>query len=528
MWGQKRQRRAWCDEKHVRAENLPAGPQNVGDLANWPLDVAKGLTQFSPQDKEIEMRLKAHALNGLNVYTDYSGIDCPRECLRLGFAGLSKLHGWKTSNPVTHSRSSDMDSACRDVLLEYAKHDSGCVFGNLLERLPAWAQDWIQSATPPSKLDIEQKRNMNKSIADWVSKNAFELFSDSATSWCFAHGCNCPAHPMLSRDLLKSYHPRPLMVAIAGVSCLPWTTEGSQEADASECEIPHCVWMNERKVRASKCQEDVAFVECTPRYPIEQVFAENLSETHVCVWAKVGPELCGWPHKRMRVVGAALNSKTVQWHGPVSQAEVQADFDQRFHKAVALNGDVFALASDEERFREYCFMALKQKNYLEPSDIGSIGKNELLRLMLPPGGVQRFNEWMDIAYSGSSLMGRYMFDCDHHPSSKGSSGGSDWPVNLRHGTVMAVDANNRDSWKLMTPFEHFAAMGFLVFPDLYENFGRFPLTDFLKTFSASQLKKFLGNGMHLVTQCAWMFYVLGNTSLKDRRAGVEGSDVFVQ
>ena len=93
---------------------------------------------------------------------------------------------------------------------------------------------------------------------------------------------------------------------------------------------------------------------------------------------------------------------------------------------------------------------------------------------------------------------------------------------------MAVDANNRDSWKLMTPFEHFAAMGFLVFPDLYENFGRFPLTDFLKTFSASQLKKFLGNGMHLVTQCAWMFYVLGNTSLKDRRAGVEGSDVFVQ
>eukprot|EP00435_Cladocopium_sp_Y103_P031773 s3755_g8.t1 len=488
MSGQKRQRRSWFDEKHARAEHLPPGPQTVADLANWPLHVAQSLTQTFPHDKEIELRLQAHALTGLNVYTDYSGIDCPRECFRLGFAGLCKLHGWTFSNPVTHSRSSDMDSACRDVLLEYAKLDGGCVFGNILERLPSWAQDWINSALPPSKAGIEQKLSMNKAIADWLSANASELFSDTATSWCFVHGRNCPAHPILARDLLKSYHSRPLMVGIAGVSCLPWTAEGSQEADASECEIPHAIWLNERKVRALKLQEDVAFVECTPR--------------------------------------AALNLKTVQWHGPSSQEEIQADFDARFHKAVALNGDVVALASDDERLREYCLLALKQKNHLDPSVIGSIPKSDLLRLILPPGGVQRFYEWMDMAGFGSSLTGRYMFDCDHHPSSKGSSGGSDWPVNLRHGTVMAVDASDPDSWKLMTPLEHFAAMGFLVYPELYEHFGRFPLTEFLKTYSGAQLKKFVGNGMHLVTQCAWMFYVLGNTSLIDRRSEAEGVDFF--
>ena len=80
-----------------------------------------------------------------------------------------------------------------------------------------------------------------------------------------------------------------------------------------------------------------------------------------------------------------------------------------------------------------------------------------------------------------------------------------------------MHAEDASSWKLMTTFEHFAAMGFFVFPEIGQRFGEYPGKSFLDTFSSTQLKRFLGNGMHLVTQCAWMFYVLGHTSLIDPR-----------
>ncbi|CAK9029031.1 Uncharacterized protein (Fragment) [Durusdinium trenchii] len=318
---------------------------------------------------------------------------------------------------------------------------------------------------PPPNATLEQRRDAFGSIVQWVQQNAEMLFPDNATSWCYAHGQECPAHP-LCRPRQTPFYQRPLMICCAGVSCLPWTSEGSQDADASECEVPHGIWMAERKLTGSKLQEDIAFVECTPRYPIEKVFQQSLEDTHFCVWVRVGPELMGWPHKRTE---------------------------------------------------EYCMLARKQKNHLKPLDVYTTPKSDLLRLILPPGGVQRFTEWMEEASLASSLGGDFLFDIDHHPNTKGNSGGSDWPVNLRHGTVVAVNTQRPDSWEIMTALEHFAAMGFLLFPEMQEDFGKSPMSEALEGLSSFQLKKFVGNGMHLVTQCAWMMYVLGNTSRVDPR-----------
>ena len=513
---QKRKRASSTGQKSIRQACLPPGPQSVSDLSNWPLWIANVLTQSSPQDKEVELRLQSHALNGLNMYTDYSGIDCPRESLRLGFAGLSKLHGWKSDKSVSHSRSSDKDPLRRQVLLDLAASDNGCVFGNIMDRLPDWGREWITAALPPEHATLAEKSVAHSNISEWIGKHAEVLFPDDASSWCFAHERMCSVHPILNRPLLQSFFPRPLMLCCAGVSCLPWTAEGSGEAEASECEVPHSIWIHERKIRAQRGQEDIAFIECTPRYPIETILESNFQHTHKCIWVKLGPELFGWPHKRMRVVGAALNLKTVIWHGPEEVHDIQKDFARRFHRATSVSGDIFALASDAERMEEYCSLALKQKNHLRAEELAVFPKHELLRLLLPPGGVQRFYEWMDSAFD-MGLGDKFMFDVDHYPNTKGTSGGTDWPVNLRHGTVMSVSSDDPDSWKLMTAFEHFAAMGYLVFPELSEKFGEYPSKHFLQSFSSSQLKKFLGNGMHLVTQCAWMLYVLGNTSLIDPR-----------
>ena len=68
-----------------------------------------------------------------------------------------------------------------------------------------------------------------------------------------------------------------------------------------ECEVPHSMWVTERRMLAKRSQEDLVYVECTPKYPISSVF-------HHCVWVKVGPELLS-----MRVLGAGLNQQTL--HG---------------------------------------------------------------------------------------------------------------------------------------------------------------------------------------------------------------------
>ena len=57
--------------------------------------------------------------------------------------------------------------------------------------------------------------------------------------------------------------------------------------------------------------EDFAFVEFTPSYRIEQL-QEAFQSTLYVVWIKDGPQLLGWPHKRMRLLGALLNRQTVQ------------------------------------------------------------------------------------------------------------------------------------------------------------------------------------------------------------------------
>lgn len=300
MASQKRQRRSWHDERNHRAERLPPGPANPKQLGEWSSWLVESLTNCFEGDEEIKLRLHSHFLTGFTLYTDYSGIDCPRESLRLGLAGLCKHFGWDCADSIHHARASDKDPACRQVLMHLAA-GRGCVFGDILDRLPKLGQEWIESAMPPPNATLEQRRDAFGSIVQWVQQNAEMLFPDNATSWCYAHGQECPAHP-LCRPRQTPFYQRPLMICCAGVSCLPWTSEGSQDADASECEVPHGIWMAERKLTGSKLQEDIAFVECTPRYPIEKVFQQSLEDTHFCVWVRVGPELMGWPHKRLRVL----------------------------------------------------------------------------------------------------------------------------------------------------------------------------------------------------------------------------------
>ena len=188
-----------------------------------------------------------------------------------------------------------------------------------------------------------------------------------------------------------------------------------------------------------------------------------------------------------------------------------------------MTGDILMMASDEQRHAHYCKLAATQGFHLHPSDIPNIPKDELLRMILPPGGVQRFQEWLKDNDKKGSLGGTLLFDAAHHVHAKGSTSGTDWPVNLRHGTVVAAhwEQDGKCSWKVACPFEYLVAMGFHMFPEMAHSWGLSPLHSVLSDYSAAHIQHLVGNGMHLVTQASFMLYTLSFIT-------VRGSEVKVK
>ena len=475
---EKRKRSAasgWSTLRNFSASEHPPGAATPADLGSWPSCLASSLTGEEGTESEAALRLRVHLLRGVAVYTDYSGIECCREAMHLAIDGLRRVHGVQIrEDACVFRRVSDKDSLALEVLMGLASHDDTCcVFGDIADRLPQFARDWIEAAMPlpvPSMSSAEIK-DAYADIKNWILLHKENLFSDSAGSWCYKHKQVCPAHPLLSigddaKCLASSLQGvnRPLMVNVAGVSCTPWSSEGAQEQTASACEVPHSIWLAERIVRGSRNQEDIAFVECTPKYPMEDTLGRELGSTHHVVSMTFGPEHLGWPTKRLRVMGAAINMATCVWLGPGSPQEIAEDFAAKFFRSLQATGDIFCMSTEAELLEEYRFLAERQKNILSVEDIANMKHRELLRAVLPPGGVQRFDEWLQHGFEQGleSLGGSFFFDVDHHPI-KGATGSPLMPVSLRHATMCRVNNFLPESWRVITAKEQLAAMGFIAF-----------------------------------------------------------------
>lgn len=506
------------------AEELRPGPASAADLGRWPVEIAESLTATGlPNDTEGMSRIEAWLRRGIVVYTDYSGVDCPKEAMELGLAGLQHVHGWDFSSerhpPLRFARACDCDPLPQQILLSLAGADSpggatSCVFSDIADRLPPVGHAWVEAATPPEDACLVDKVAAHADIATWLRANSGWLFDSSCTSHCLAHGRRCPAHPLFGSDggivgASEGPSKRPLMLNVAGVSCLPWCQPGAGEGEGSKCDIAHSIWLEERRARALQQVEDMFLLECTPRYPADRL-QERLQETHEIRWLTTGPELFGWPHKRRRLLAVGYNKATMAWAGACSMSSMQQEFAQRFHRSIMASGDMLMMASPAEMCEEYSKLAKVQKNRLEPSCIAQVPKQDLLRLLLPAGAVHRLSEWRAEMDRLKSVGGVALVDIDHHPGTKGTTGGSDWPVSLRHGTIVCLKQDDPEGWRIGLALEHFTALGFFMYAPMCESFPTSRLKFLLSHLSVAQQKSLAGNGMHLVTQTAWTYFCLAN------------------
>ena len=108
---------------------------------------------------------------------------------------------------------------------------------------------------------------------------------------------------------------RPLSVCFAGVACDGWSSMGLQKRYSHDSELPHSVWVAERIARAQQNVEDLAFVECTSKYPAEDKLSAPMAGTHRVLHLKVDPQAFGFPVSRPRMFAACLNLETIVWAG---------------------------------------------------------------------------------------------------------------------------------------------------------------------------------------------------------------------
>ena len=172
-----------------RYQTTALGIQEAADLKVWPLDVARSLC--TEEDHEIAARLKHRLMCGIQLNTDYSGLDCPREALEMGMCALAHhLQVQPHSKPVWVGRTCDKGQVQTKLQVEHAmKVDDGtrCHFEDILHRLPDHAQAWIAAATP-KKADSKEKRlEAFQSISQWVMSNRKLLFDLNAECFCSVH-----------------------------------------------------------------------------------------------------------------------------------------------------------------------------------------------------------------------------------------------------------------------------------------------------------------------------------------------------
>ena len=541
-----------------RSATADPGPASVQELWNWPTHVVQALLDPMLDDSaEMKCRLQMNILGGMQLYTDYSGIECPAEAMRLGIEACRREYGWSLPDECFRlTRTSDKEKLQTKVLVALSgATDAPCHFGDILERLPQAAQEWIAAATPDDKATKTEKIDAYKCIHDWIRNNLNVLFSPDMTCPCHVHKVDgqkakCRVYPSgqqdksviamgsqhrtkaaatlaSSRGMLKnSGGPGPggMKMNVAGVTCHGWTTEGHQDRFGHPSEIPHAVWLSEREYLHKNGLEHLFFSECTRSYPVREKQANPLKGISTVKWVYAGPEDFGWPHRRPRVLSVGLCDKLVEWVGP---EDVQADFAARFTRSTVLRGQHLFMSDDDERSQAYSDVARARKFKLSAAEAACMPLGELAEKLLAPHGNQHLQEWRTLfenkfaaesaecSAESDEIGSALICDVDHTPHSKGSVGGSEWPVQLTHGHVVCMNLDD-GGWKLATKYEHMGAMGFHVHANVDSAFPISKLRQILGQLSDSQVKVLMGNAMHLVTQCAWQMYVLSNIQVKER------------
>ena len=525
----RKRQRAGSIGSRYHNRDLQPGPTSVDEAFNWPLDKVEKVVG----DQERKLRLMSFMMHGVGFTSDYSGFDCPRECLtQLDTAFTIKDWPWQGQGQrFEFLRSCDRAQSPQSVLLHLARvNDKGCscVFSDINDRLDEETTVLVDKMEPNKVSELDrvtladgfaargstERGHMARAYADmqaWFMDKRASLFNRNTKSYCLVHEKDCFAYPCMENR--KVADEKRLLFNISGNVCWAWSSCGQHAADAHESERTFGIWAAERKSLAEQNLEDGFFEECTSQFPVARKIAAPLASSHHVVWVTTCPGLQGFPTTRPRVFSAGLNRKGMAWLGPSKPEDIQADFDSIFSTTMELSGHVFFRAETPDIVQDLQKRLRDRGNHSPVADVASASEDgggfildpSTLECFLPPGATQRFWSYDNGRAANEGVGGAFLADVEHWPGQRRGLGGPLFPCQLTHGTVV-----DWESMRPATPMESLSAQGFHVLGDL--SLFKSPLANFLRTLSRSKLLHLVGNGINLPAFAAWILYVWSNSA----------------
>ena len=191
------------------ADGNDDGPKSVADSFNWALHFIGSMYLLGLLSIGIDLseRLLNRLRTGLQMVTDYSGMGCPEEALRL----ICKAFEEDVTAGVSFLRAGDVNPICRAVLAAHQGFTAPfCIFGDILQRCPPAILKKVQRISEKMKArarnamarGMDHKSAMSKYALMFMNKGMeamMESIGDfnpaDCVAHCFKHAQQCRMFP---------------------------------------------------------------------------------------------------------------------------------------------------------------------------------------------------------------------------------------------------------------------------------------------------------------------------------------------
>lgn len=355
---------------YIKAEGLLPGPKTVDELAAWP-DAVVAALRTAPRGDVTMRRLAAALEAGLVIHSDCSGHLSPECGLAMMMTPLAACGVKLPKDGLVFWRASDSSRLCQKVAKQ-SKCKPVHMFTDMLCKLPSKHRDIILKFRPAAMSDANAKTKAYRSMQEHLRKHASTLYGrDKRAGNCIFHpGEDCR---LSWEDPDVGEHCRPLTAAVAGPPCRPWCLYGGRKTYEHEDLEAYHLW----KEDVVNNNYDLIFLENSEFFPPE-LFVEGLPSKYVFVYAAYGVQDMGWPTRRTRFYGAAVNTSSLVWLG-AGLGDVLQSFLSVFQRSVSLEGDCFAgLDSAEAILDVRRHLAHNRGTYPTDAQLKTISVKQLL------------------------------------------------------------------------------------------------------------------------------------------------------
>ena len=539
---------------HRRASSFldDQGPGSLEQLCLWDECYASRFQEMSLMGNRLMHNLK----RGTFIATDFSGFDAPRECFRIMTQALSKEFRTEQPLPVYCVRSCDWAPVPKKTLIlqsDLLDGGSSCVFSNIMDRLQPDVRDWVQEAGPTKAMSIEEAKQANELVEQFLGQPGEVLFSADGLCYCEMHRQRCPSRLSPALQSMKdgqtgaaggeSMHvssssalsppkkkkayaggkpwyekqfsdflldaaedaPMPIVCNISGLVCTDYTPLGKQRGlqGSGLTEPFHAVWKAERAYLASLGSEDFFFTENSSAYPVHMKQIQPLQSTHEIQHITICPTDMGFPMRRRRIFTFGYDKSRWVWVGPKTTEDVQAAFTKAFGATNQLTGDVYFVES-EAAVHEFAHDRAAHRKTSLPANFKAVPMKNYLACLVPPGAMVRFTQYEKIRHEKESLDGHFLVHLDHNVGT-GPACGPELPSLDTHPCIYSFQQE-----RLALASELLFAQGVDMFEQFAGKRGASPLARVFSQISDMDQRFLSGNTMHIPTFAAWLLYAIGN------------------